>query len=78
MTHGENQGAMNVKVAKFSEFDTRGRLFVDCAECTRGGNGAETDKCAFGWRIKRGKNGGCYLGSLLPTLNPPKPKVNTI
>ncbi len=66
MTHGENQGAMNVKVAKFSEFDTRG------------GNGAETDKCAFGWRIKRGKNGGCYLGSLLPTLNPPKPKVNTI
>ena len=62
-----------MRPAKFSEWDTRGMLFEDCAECTRGGNGAEADKCSCGWRTKRGNNGGCFLGNLLPELSPPKP-----
>lgn len=62
-----------MKPAKFSERDTRGMLFVDCSECTRGGKGADVDKCSAGWRVKRSNKGGCYLGSLLPELSPPKP-----
>ena len=49
--------------AKYSKKDSRGMLFVDCSECKRGGNG-EKD-CSCGWRVKKGKNGGCFLGTLL-------------
>ena len=54
--------------ARFSDKDTGGKLFVDCSECTRGGNGADQDKCACGWRVKAGGNGGCFMGTLLPGL----------
>ena len=49
---------------KHSERDSAGRLYVDCSECERGGNGTDKDKCSAGWRIKRGKQGGCFCGTL--------------
>lgn len=54
--------------AKFSERDTRGMLFVDCSECDRGGNGTAVDKCASGWKHKKGRKGGCFMGTLLANL----------
>jgi hypothetical protein len=38
---------------------------IDCAECNRGGNGHDKDKCACGWKIKRKGKGACYLGELI-------------
>lgn len=49
----------------FSERDSRGMLCVDCAECKRGGNGGDSDKCSSGWKIKKGGKGGCFLGKLI-------------
>ena len=60
------------KLAKYSERDNRGKAFIDCAECTRGGNGDDTDKCAAGWQIKKGRKGGCFIGTLLPNLTLPE------
>ena len=57
--------------AKFSILDTRGKLFVDCSECDRGGNGSDADKCAAGWKYKKGKKGGCFMGTLLEGLEVP-------
>lgn len=54
--------------AKFSFFDKKGKLFVDCAECERGGNGSDPDKCSAGWRVKKGNNGGCFIGTLKKEL----------
>ena len=56
---------MEITKAKYSERDTRGMLFVDCSECDRGGNGSDKDKCSAGWKVKRGGNGGCFMGTLL-------------
>lgn len=50
--------------AKYSKTDSRGALYVDCSECERGGNGDAQDKCSCGWRVKRGKQGGCFIGTL--------------
>ena len=55
-------------LVKYSRIDTNGNLYVDCAECERGGNGSAKDKCSCGWQTKRGKQGGCYLGLLLEGL----------
>ena len=44
--------------AKYSRTDTKGKLYVDCSECERGGNGSDKDKCSCGWQIKRGRQGG--------------------
>jgi len=60
------------KVAKYSERDSRGHVFVDCSECTRGGNGGDKDKCSAGGNTKRGKRGGCFIGTLLPDLKLPE------
>lgn len=49
---------------KYSRTDTKGKLYVDCSECERGGNGRDKDKCSCGWQVKRGKQGGCFLGTL--------------
>lgn len=54
--------------AKYSEKDTKGRLFVDCSECDRGGNGGAEDKCSSGWRTKKPKRSGCFIGELIPGL----------
>ena len=52
------------KKAKYSKRDSTGKLYVDCSECDRGGNGSATDKCSCGWQTKRGKQGGCFSGTL--------------
>ncbi len=54
--------------AKYSEKDTKGKLFVDCSECERGGNGSDKDKCSSGWRHTKGRKGGCFIGTLLAGL----------
>lgn len=56
-----------MKIASF--YDTKGKLYVDCAECTRGGNGNDVDKCSCGWRHKRKNKGGCFLGDLIEKYN---------
>lgn len=48
-----------------SAFDTRGQLYIDCAECNRGGNGLDVDKCSCGWKTKKAKRGGCFVGTLM-------------
>jgi hypothetical protein len=60
---------MTTKLAKFSRKDTKGKIYVDCSECTRGGKGSDPDKCASGWQIKSGRKGGCYLGVLIEGLS---------
>lgn len=62
------QPEQQTKLATFSERDTKGKLFIDCAECTRGGNGSDPDKCASGWKVKKGHKGGCFCGTLLSNL----------
>ncbi len=57
-----------MNVAKYSRTDNKGRVYVDCSECERGGNGGAQDKCACGWQTKRGGKGGCYLGTLIGGL----------
>lgn len=54
--------------AKYSRLDTRGKLFVDCSECNRGGNGTDPEKCSCGWQVKKGKQGGCFAGDLIEGL----------
>jgi len=46
--------------------------FTDCADCNRGGNGHDKDKCSCGWQYKRRGRGGCFLGE--PIKPPAKPK----
>lgn len=53
-----------MKKAKYSRVDSRGLVYVDCSECNRGGNGSDEHKCACGWQVRRGGQGGCYLGTL--------------
>lgn len=59
-----NLKVVQVEKAKFSELDSKGRLYVDCSECNRGGNGEHKDKCSCGWQVKKGKEGGCFVGAL--------------
>lgn len=48
---------------KGSYKDSVGRLFVDCAECQRGGKGDQD--CSSGWKTKRINKGGCFSGQLM-------------
>lgn len=50
--------------AKYSRIDTKGKLYVDCSECERGGNGSDKDKCSCGGQTKQGRQGGCFCGTL--------------
>jgi len=54
--------------AKSSFKDKRGILYVDCAECERGGNGSDPDKCSSGWKVKKVRQGGCFSGQLLKNI----------
>lgn len=56
-----------MKKAKYNRNEC-GKLFVDCAECDRGGNGSDKDKCSCGWMIKKGRKGGCFIGVLIPGM----------
>lgn len=55
-------GVSRMKMAKHSKFDTRGKAWIACSECARGGNGDQS--CSAGWKVKRGGNNGCCVGSL--------------
>lgn len=48
-----------------SKFDNKGKLYIDCSECNRGGNGQDEEKCSCGWQIKNPNRGGCYIGDLM-------------
>jgi hypothetical protein len=52
-----------------SFYDNKGKLYVDCSECNRGGNGDVVDKCSCGSEIKKSKGLGCFLGDLLKTID---------
>jgi hypothetical protein len=56
------------KEAIYSMRDDQGRLYVDCSECNRGGNGSDEEKCGSGWLVKRSCNSGCFNGELLSGL----------
>lgn len=49
---------------KHSFKDSRGHIYVDCTECSRGSGGEDPDKCASGWQVKRGGRAGCFSGKL--------------
>lgn len=51
---------------KHSYKDAKGRLWVACCECTKGGNGKED--CSSGWKCKKWNFLGCFLGEVLPEL----------
>ena len=48
-----------------STIDNKGRVYVVCSECERGGNGSAVDKCSCGWKVKRYNKMGCFLGTLM-------------
>jgi hypothetical protein len=45
--------------------DKKGRWWIACSECNRGGNGNDKDKCSCGWQVKKFNGSGCYLGTLI-------------
>ena len=49
-----------IKNAKFSEADFRGSITIDCIECERGYKGSDPNKCAAGYKYKRGGRGSCF------------------
>lgn len=54
--------------AKSSFLDKDGTLFVDCAECKRGGNGNKS--CSAGHIHIKTNRGGCFNGQLFDHLKP--------
>lgn len=56
--------------SKYSGKDSRGYIYIDCSECERGGNGSDIDKCSCGFRVKKGGNGLCFLGTLMSKYEP--------
>lgn len=59
---------MKTKKAKYSGKDSKGKVYIDCSECDRGGNGSDKDKCSSGWKIKKGGKGMCFIGILIDGL----------
>ena len=51
-----------------SFFDRSKRLFIDCSECKKGGNGTEIKGCMIGHRIIKPREYGCFTGELLDTI----------
>lgn len=47
---------------KHSWTDDKGKRWVACSECERGGNGTDKDKCSCGWKTKRFNGLGCWCG----------------
>jgi hypothetical protein len=43
--------------------DGQGKRWTACAECDRGGNGNDKDKCSCGWKVTKLNGLGCYLGT---------------
>ena len=60
----------------YSIRDKNGKLWVNCAECERGGNGKEHD-CSCGWKVKSGKRGlGCMVGKPMQVIAENAPHYN--
>jgi hypothetical protein len=45
--------------------EEKGKLWVACSECERGGNGNDKDKCSCGWKVKRFNGSGCFDGTII-------------
>lgn len=54
--------------AKYSERDSRGKPYIACCECDRGGNGSDENKCSSGWRSKKWDYKACFMGTLISGL----------
>ena len=61
---------------KHSYKDTKGKLWVACCECNRGGNGKDKDKCSAGWQTKRWNHLGCFMGTLIEGVNDDSKKIH--
>jgi hypothetical protein len=48
---------------KGSGYDSRSHMYIDCAECQRGGNGDRS--CSAGARHRKIHKGMCFSGQLL-------------
>jgi hypothetical protein len=59
---------MSKTTAKYSGKDARGTIYVDCAECDKGGNGNDKNKCSSGGKIKKGDKNMCFSGTLIDGL----------
>lgn len=46
--------------AKHSGIDNQGKVYTDCSECKKGGNGDSS--CS---KVKKAKQGMCFRGELL-------------
>ena len=53
----------------YSFYDKKGMLYIDCAECTRGGNGNDKDSCSAGFRYKKPGVAGCFNGTIMPNVD---------
>lgn len=56
-----------------SFYDAKDKLFVDCSECERGGNGNAKDRCSCGFKVKRHNGLGCFMGDLIEGIIIQKP-----
>ena len=54
-----------------SFYDTKGKLWIACSECDRGGNGSDKDKdkCSCGHKVRKFNGLGCFGGNLMDKYN---------
>lgn len=50
--------------------DSKGKLYIDCAECNRGGNGEDPEKCSCGHKVTKTQKAGCFIGVLMDKYKP--------
>ena len=55
--------------------DEDGKRWTACAECNRGGNGNDKDKCACGWQCTKLNGLGCFLGTAIVGEPKAQPKL---
>jgi len=53
----------------YSFYDNKGKLYVDCTECERGFYGSDEDKCSCGFKTKKPNNGGCFIGTIINSVD---------
>lgn len=66
--HSSRQKSAEVVNLTERLYDKNHKLYVDCSECQRGGNGKKT--CSAGWKYKKPGVGGCFSGELIEGIVP--------